>query len=235
MKEREDSAIASALAEVRERIAAACKAAGRSPEEVRLLLASKTQSEERILQALSAGASLFGENRVQELVRKAKALDDAPIEWHMIGHLQTNKVRHVLDWAQVIESVDRPSLVDALARDLAKRDARVKVYLQVNTSGEETKSGVAPEEAEDLARRILATGRMELAGLMTIARLTPDPEGARPCFRTLAQVRDRLRSLGLGEIPELSMGMSGDLEVAIQEGATIVRVGSAVFGERPSR
>lgn len=234
MSERE-STIASNLAALWRRIETACRAAGRSPDEVRLLLASKTQPPERIREAFAAGATLFGENRVQELLRKAPSLSDLPIEWHMIGHLQTNKVRHVLDWAQVIESVDRPSLVDALTRELEKRDARVKVYLQVNTSGEETKSGVAPEEAEDLARRILATGRMELAGLMTIARLTPDPEGARPCFRTLAQVRDRLRSLGLGEIPELSMGMSGDLEVAIQEGATIVRVGSAVFGERPSR
>lgn len=234
MEEREGIEIGPALDRVRERIAAACRAAGRSPDEVRLLLASKTQPEERILEARDAGASLFGENRVQELVRKARALGELPIEWHMIGHLQTNKVRQVLDWAQVIESVDRPSLVDALARELEKRDARVKVYLQVNTSGEETKSGVAPEEAEALARRIVETGRLELEGLMTIARYTPDPEGARPCFRLLAQVRDRLRAQGLGELPALSMGMSGDLEVAIEEGATVVRVGSAVFGERPA-
>lgn len=232
MKERQGKAVAVAIGEVRRRIEAACRAAGRLPSEVRLLLASKTQPAERIRQALEAGASLFGENRVQELARKAPAFGGEPIEWHMIGHLQSNKVRQVLNWAQVIESVDRPSLIDALVRELEKRDATVRVFLQVNTSGETTKSGVAPEEAEKLARRILESGRLELEGLMTIARNSPDPEDARPCFRLLAQVRQRLRDLGLGELPELSMGMSGDLEVAIEEGATIVRVGSAVFGPR---
>src|SRR5690606_38005028 len=151
-----------------------------------------------------AGATLFGENRVQELARKAPELEDLPIEWHMIGHLQTNKVRQVLDRAQVIQSVDRPSLVQALERELEKRDARVKVYLQVNTSGEESKSGVRPEEAESLARAILRSGRLELEGLMTIATNSPDPEDARRCFRLLREVRDRLVGQGLGDLRELS-------------------------------
>jgi len=232
MKEAESTEIRSKLAALRERIDAACRAAGRSPDEVRLLLASKTQPPERIREAVEAGATLFGENRVQELARKAPELEDLPIEWHMIGHLQTNKVRQVLDRAQVIQSVDRPSLVQALERELEKRDARVKVYLQVNTSGEESKSGVRPEEAESLARAILRSGRLELEGLMTIATNSPDPEDARRCFRLLREVRDRLVGQGLGDLRELSMGMSGDLEVAIEEGSTLLRVGSAVFGER---
>lgn len=232
MKEAESTEIRSKLAALRERIDAACRAAGRSPDEVRLLLASKTQPPERIREAVEAGATLFGENRVQELARKAPELEDLPIEWHMIGHLQTNKVRQVLDRAQVIQSVDRPSLVQALERELEKRDARVKVYLQVNTSGEESKSGVRPEEAESLARAILRSGRLELEGLMTIATNSPDPEDARRCFRLLREVRDRLFGQGLGDLRELSMGMSGDLEVAIEEGSTLLRVGSAVFGER---
>lgn len=232
MKEAESTEIGSKLAALRERIDAACRAAGRSPDEVRLLLASKTQPPERIREAVEAGATLFGENRVQELARKAPELEDLPIEWHMIGHLQTNKVRQVLDRAQVIQSVDRPSLVQALERELEKRDARVKVYLQVNTSGEESKSGVRPEEAESLARAILRSGRLELEGLMTIATNSPDPEDARRCFRLLREVRDRLVGQGLGDLRELSMGMSGDLEVAIEEGSTLLRVGSAVFGER---
>lgn len=232
MKEAESTEIRSKLAALRERIDAACRAAGRSPDEVRLLLASKTQPPERIREAVEAGATLFGENRVQELARKAPELEDLPIEWHMIGHLQTNKVRQVLDRAQVIQSVDRPSLVQALERELEKRDARVKVYLQVNTSGEESKSGVRPEEAESLARAILRSGRLQLEGLMTIATNSPDPEDARRCFRLLREVRDRLVGQGLGDLRELSMGMSGDLEVAIEEGSTLLRVGSAVFGER---
>jgi pyridoxal phosphate enzyme (YggS family) len=232
MKEAESTEIRAQLAALRERIDAACRAAGRSPDEVRLLLASKTQPPERIREAASAGATLFGENRVQELARKAPELEGLPIEWHMIGHLQTNKVRQVLDWVRVIQSVDRLSLVEALERELEKRDGRVKVYLQVNTSGEESKSGVRPEEAESLARAIVRSGRLELEGLMTIATNSPDPEDARRCFRLLREVRDRLVEQGIGAPRELSMGMSGDLEVAIEEGSTLLRVGSAVFGER---
>lgn len=232
MSRSESSEVAQALAQLRRRVEEACRAAGRAPEEVRLLLASKTQPAERVLEAFAAGATLFGENRVQELVQKASALRDWPIEWHVIGHLQTNKVRRALDWARVIQSVDRVSLVDALVHELEKRDARLRVYLQVNTSGEASKSGVPPEEAETLAAHIVRSGRLELEGLMTIALHTPDPEGARPCFRLLREVRDRLRERGYGPLRELSMGMSGDLEVAIQEGSTLVRVGTAAFGER---
>lgn len=231
MNERR-SEIAEAIAQLQTRIEAACRAAGRTPEEVRLLLATKTQPPERLREAIAAGVALFGENRVQELAEKAEALRDAPIEWHMIGHLQTNKVRRVLDHAHVVQSVDRPSLVDVLVRELEKRDARLRVFLQVNASGEASKSGVDPEEAEALARHILQSGRLVLEGLMTIGPLTPDPEGARPSFRLLREVRDRLRDRGLGPLTELSMGMSGDLEVAIEEGATLLRVGTAAFGAR---
>ncbi|HLV60740.1 MAG TPA: YggS family pyridoxal phosphate-dependent enzyme [Fredinandcohnia sp.] len=232
MEERRTSEVAAAIEKVRRRIDDACRAAGRDPGEVRLLLASKTQPPERILQALEAGVTLFGENRVQELVEKARALEGRPIEWHFIGHLQRNKIRRVLDFARVVQSVDRPALVDDLVRELEKRDARLRVFLQVNTSGEASKFGVRPEEAEALARHIASSGRLELEGLMTIALHAEDPEGARPCFRLLRAIRDDLRARGFGPLRELSMGMSGDLEVAIEEGATIVRVGTAAFGAR---
>lgn len=224
--------LAENVEKVRRRIVAACRVSGRDPADVRLLLATKTVPVERIREVLALGEALFGENRVQELAAKAPLLRDTSAAWHMIGHLQTNKVRQVVEWAEVIQSVDRPHLVEALDHELEKRGGTLDVFLQVNTSGEAEKSGVAPEGAEELARRIARSPRLRLRGLMTIPRASEDPEGARPSFRLLRELRDRLSSSGLGPIPELSMGMSGDLEVAVEEGSTIVRVGTAVFGER---
>lgn len=221
------------LRSLRQRIEAACPAAGRRPEEVRLLLASKGVPPKILREAAREGATLLGENRVQELAAKAPQLEGLGIEWHMIGHLQSNKVRQVLEWARVIQSVDRPSLLRALRREAERRDRAIEVLMQVNTSGEATKSGVRPEDARSFAEQIASTPGLQLRGLMTIALHGQGPEDARPCFRLLRSLRDDLEAAGLGPLPILSMGMSGDLEVAIEEGSTLIRVGTAVFGERP--
>jgi len=229
----ERASITQALAAVERRIDRACEAAGRPRREVELLPVTKTVPAERIAVAVEAGCRMLGENRVQEAEAKSQALAGRGIEWHLIGHLQRNKTRQALDFVHCIESVDRPKLVERLARQLEERDARCEVLLQVNTSGAESQYGVAPGQAPALAAAIAREPALALRGLMTIGRLVEDPEDARGCFRLLRQLRDRLQDdLGSG-LPVLSMGMSGDLEVAIEEGATRVRVGSAIFGERP--
>ena len=226
------AAIRSALAAVERRIDAACERAGRSREAVRLLPVTKTVPPERIAAAVAAGYREFGENRVQEAVAKHEALAGQGIVWHMIGHLQRNKVKQALAFADCIESLDRLRLVERVADQLAERGERRRVLMQVNTSGADSQFGVPPAEAENLARCIAERPELEFAGLMTIGRLVEDPEDARDCFRSLRHLRDHLRDvLGLA-LPELSMGMSGDLDVAVDEGATLVRVGSAIFGAR---
>lgn len=227
------AAIRGALAAVEARIDRACEVAGRDRAGVHLLPVTKTVEPERIRVAIDAGYRAFGENRVQEALTKARSLASEGVEWHMIGHLQRNKVKQVLEFAACIQSVDRPSLVDRLADRLAHGGERRAVLMQVNTSGAESQYGVSPEEAGALARRIAGRPELEFRGLMTIGRFTDDPEGTRDCFVQLRSLRDRLQDeLGQG-LPELSMGMSGDLDVAVAEGATLVRVGSAVFGARP--
>ena len=226
-------AIRDALERVEQRIDAACERAGRERAEVRLLPVTKTVEPARIEVAIDAGYRTFGENRVQEALPKHDALAGRGLAWHMIGHLQRNKVKQALAFAACIESVDRARLVDRIADQLAEAGERRSVLLQVNTSGAESQFGVSPEAAPELACRIAARPELELDGLMTIGRLAEDPEDARDCFRTLRRLRDRLRDATGRDLPELSMGMSGDLEVAVEEGATLVRVGSAVFGARP--
>jgi hypothetical protein len=225
---------------VRQRIAGACARAGRSPADVTLLLATKTVPAERLATAVRAGATLFGENRVQELQAKVAALrrvDPAAGEaaaWHLIGHLQTNKIKHALPLVSCIQSVDRPRLIDRLEQRLAREDRCLDVYLQVNTSGEASKYGVPPEGAPALVQQIQRAPHLRLHGLMTLGRLGATPEAARPGFAALRRLRDDM--IGTGELDArqdgLSMGMSGDFEVAVEEGATLVRVGSAVFGPR---
>ncbi len=223
------------LARVRARIAAAESAAGRPPGSVRLLLATKTQDAAAVRAALRADAAaaadgahrvLLGENRVQELVAKAPELTDLAPELHLIGPLQSNKVNAALRWASCVQSVDTLALAERLDRRCAATDRTLDVMVQVNVSGESTKSGVAPEDAVELARAVRALDRLRLTGLMTIGAHSPDDARVRAGFA-------RLRSLGaeLGTV-ELSMGMSRDLEAAVAEGATIVRVGTAVFGAR---
>jgi len=228
------------LGRVQQRIVGACERTGRSPADVTLLLATKTVPADRLTYAVRAGATLFGENRVQELRGKVAALQQAdPVAaeaaaWHFIGHLQTNKIKHALPLVSCIQSVDRPRLIDRLEQRLARDDRSLDVYLQVNTSGEASKYGVSPAAAPELVQRIQQAPHLQLRGLMTLGRLGATPEAARPGFAALRRLRDEL--IDAGELDAhrdgLSMGMSSDFEVAVEEGATLVRVGSAVFGPR---
>jgi pyridoxal phosphate enzyme (YggS family) len=223
--------IAHNLTVIHQRMARACEQAGRPVDSVRLLLATKTVSEEKLRFAVGQGEMLLGENKVQDGARMAQNVADLPVEWHFIGHLQTNKVKDVLKWASCIQSVDRLDLVQKLDQRLQLEQKHVDVYLQVNTSYEESKFGVSPEGAMALLKEIRKYDTLRLKGLMTIGALSEVNETVRGCFRTLRTLRDRALDLGYEELM-LSMGMSSDLEIAIEEGATIVRVGSAVFGQR---
>lgn len=226
------SSLLEALAEVEERIAGAAARSGRGAGSVRLLLATKTVPAERIRLALDAGYTLIGENRVQELVEKAPALADIPHEAHFIGNLQRNKVNQVLKLASCIHSMDRLTLARAVS-DRADPNAPVDVLVQVNTSNEESKFGVAPDSAVDFAHQVADLPGVRLRGFMTIGLFSTDEVPVRRCFELLRSIRDEVvADAATADATELSMGMSGDLEWAIEEGATIVRVGTAVFGRR---
>jgi len=229
-----DETIRANIAAVRGRMAAACEAAGRSPDEVRLLLATKTVEPDRIRVAIEAGETLVAENRVQEVRPKHEALADLEYERHFIGHLQSNKINALVPYVSCIQSVDRPSLAKKLQKRLEREGERRDVLLQVNTSREDSKFGLAPEALEGFAREVARMDALRIRGLMTIGLFADDPELARPSLRLLRELRDRVRELNLDGVAmdELSMGMSGDLEVAIEEGSTIVRVGTAIFGSR---
>jgi pyridoxal phosphate enzyme (YggS family) len=226
------------LAGVRERVAAAERAAGRPAGEVDVLLATKTQPAELIAAAVLAGFALIGENRVQELVGKApdlaEALAGVPFARHFIGHLQPNKVRSLLPLVDCVQTVHDAVLAARLATVAAQSDRVLDVFVQVNVSGEDSKSGVAPEGAVELAKAVLAEPALRLRGLMTIGLNSPDPAAVAGGYRLLRSLGAEVRALAGGSAAgELSMGMSGDLELAVTEGATIVRVGTAVFGARP--
>ena len=237
---RLDRQIAQRLQDIRERIDAACARVGRNADEVTCLLATKTVPAEKLAAAARAGFVLFGENRVQEARAKAGRLAQiapdmaAKTRWHMIGHLQTNKIKQMLGFAEAVQSIDRPRLVDRLVARLASDGRQIDVYVQVNTSGEESKYGVAPDETRALVEACQAAPSLSLKGLMTIGRLGSTPEAARRDFATLRGLRDQLCAEGMLMAGQqgLSMGMSGDFEVAIEEEATLVRVGTAVFGQR---
>lgn len=219
------------LAGIHEQIRAAAEAAGRDPSEIRLMLATKTQTAETLRQAVAAGEYLFGENRVQELVQKVDALNDATITWHFIGHLQTNKVRDVVGRVACIQSVDRAGLADEVQNVCVKRGTTVDVMIEVNTSGEASKHGVAPLDAWTLIDHVRSCSALRITGFMTIGALSDDELTVRRCFASLREIRDAY-DIKYGTRSELSMGMSSDLAWAIAEGSTIVRVGTAVFGER---
>ena len=223
--------IAHNLKVIHQRIANACQKSGRSTDSVRLLLATKTVPEEKLRFAASLGEKFFGENRVQDGTKMAEKIADLDVIWHFIGHLQTNKIKEVLRWASCIQSVDRLDLVRKLDLRLQFEQRKVDVYLQVNTSYEESKFGVAPESALELAREIVKYDTLNLKGLMTIGLFSGEQEKVRKCFQLLKSIQVQVNDL-VGKEMELSMGMSGDLEIAIEEGATIVRVGTAVFGPR---
>ncbi len=227
--------LASRLAAVRFRVDTACVEVGRPAGSVRVLLATKTQPAVLIREAFeldAASGMLRGENRVQELVAKGPELADLGIETHLIGPLQTNKINGALGWVSCVESVDSLELGERLASRL-EAGRVLNVMVQVNVSGEPTKHGVAPDDGLPLARGLAAIGGLRLAGFMTIGANTPDEDAIRAGYARLRQLRDEAVADGLAERLELSMGMSGDLELAIAEGATIVRLGTAVFGPRP--
>ncbi|MGK2932538.1 MAG: YggS family pyridoxal phosphate-dependent enzyme [Solirubrobacterales bacterium] len=226
--------IRSNIAAVEARIADACEAAGRSPGSVRLLLATKTQPPEAVRVAIEAGQTLVAENRVQEVLPKFEALEDLDYERHFIGHLQSNKINALLPYVSCIQTLDRISLANKLQKKLEAEGRQLEVLLQANTSGEDSKSGVAPGDLPAFAREVSRLDALKIRGLMTIGLFTDDLEEARPSLARLRELRDQVRELNLDgvEPDELSMGMSGDLEVAVEEGSTIVRVGSAIFGAR---
>ena len=221
------------LDEVRGRIAAACARAGRDPSEVEIIAVTKTHGEEVVREAWEAGLAIVGENKVQEAAWKKPASVAGP-SWHLIGHLQTNKVRPALELFDFIHSLDSEKLADRINAVAEAIGAQPHLLLEVNVSGEKSKSGLAPEAVEPLLEHILAEcPRLTVEGLMTMAPFSENPEDARPFFRRLRELRDGLeRRLSVG-LPRLSMGMSGDYEVAVEEGATWVRLGTVLFGERP--
>jgi pyridoxal phosphate enzyme (YggS family) len=222
--------VAANLHEVRARIARAAAASGRAPGDVRLVAVSKTKSPAGIREAYDAGQRAFGESYAQELAAKAEALADlTDIEWHFVGHLQTNKARVVARWARVVHSVDSVALARELGRRATKEGAAIQVLVEVNVAGEAQKAGASPSEIAEVVAEVQAHGSLALRGLMTVPP-AGDPEAARSVFETLVVLRN-LHG-GLAVLPELSIGMSGDLEVAVACGATYVRVGTAIFGER---
>ncbi|MFT3719186.1 YggS family pyridoxal phosphate-dependent enzyme [Pseudorhodoferax sp.] len=223
------------LAAVHARIAAACARVGRDPAGVRLLPVSKTKPEASIRLAYAAGCRELGENKPQEACRKWEALADLPgLRWSVIGHLQTNKAKLVARCASEFQALDSLRVAEALERRLQAEGRALDVFVQVNTSGEASKYGLPPDAVAAFLRQLPACGALRVRGLMTLALLSAEPGRVRRCFGLLRELRDRLRQDapdGIG-LDELSMGMSGDYEIAIEEGATVVRVGQAIFGAR---
>lgn len=230
--------IAENLAAVRERIAAAARRAGRSPDDISLMAVSKTVPPERIRQAYDAGQRLFGENRVQEFSAKAASLEALPgIQWHMIGHLQSNKARKAAELFHAVDSLDSLHVAEKLNEAAQSSGKRLTVLLELNLGGEESKTGLVPNspQLEELLRAAPRLSGLDFRGLMAVPPFSEDPQNTRPYFRRLRQLRDDIaaRHLPAVSMDVLSMGMSHDFEVAIEEGSTCVRLGTSIFGERP--
>jgi len=228
-----DAVLRSNLASVRAAIEAAARRAGRDPASVAVVAATKTVPAEVVARLPGMGIVDAGENRVQEAESKVRALSDLGLRWHMIGGLQTNKVRRALDLFHRIQSVDRDSLMEALAREAARRGRSVDCLIQVNVSGESSKGGYGLAEAATAIRRSRSLPSLRVGGLMAIPAPGADPEASRPAFRALRALRDAERTAP-DDLPDLSMGMSGDYAVAVEEGATVVRLGTALFGGLPA-
>ncbi len=231
------SMISENIRQIQQRINTACERAGRNPSDVTLVAVSKTFSEHEIAQAVEAGLLDFGENYVQELLRKRERLHDLPLRWHFIGHLQSNKVKYIADWITLIHAVDSMNVAGEVSRRAALAGRTVDILVEVNTTGESSKFGVRPADTPEFIRALAPLRNIRVGGLMTIGPFLPDPEQSRPMFRHLGQLRERAAALGQHNVTmkHLSMGMTGDFEVAIEEGATIVRIGTAIFGPRPKR
>jgi pyridoxal phosphate enzyme (YggS family) len=198
------------------------------------LAVTKTFSAERVAEAVRHGLVDIGENYVQELLQKKSALNDNRIRWHFIGHLQSNKVRHIIDWVYLIQAVDTTGLAKEINNRASRSNRIVDILLEVNTTGEKSKFGLHPEQTVEFVKQLADLNNIRISGLMTIGPFLPDPESSRPMFRRLRQLKDEVATLNQVNISmrHLSMGMTGDFEVAIDEGATILRMGTAIFGPR---
>jgi pyridoxal phosphate enzyme (YggS family) len=229
-----DSIIAENVRYVRERIERACERSGKNPQSVRLIAITKTFDAAKVRGAVESGISDIGENFVQELLEKREATNNPAIRWHFVGHLQSNKVKFIADFVHLIHSVDRPSVAEEINKRGAKIGRVVEALVEVNTTGEQTKFGVKPEETVEFIRSIAHLRNLRIKGLMTIGPFLPNPEDSRPAFRTLRALSDEVRKEEIEnvEMTDLSMGMTHDFEVAIEEGATMVRLGTAIFGPR---
>lgn len=221
------------LAETERKIQEACRRSGRDPGEVTLVAVSKTKPAEMIQEAYDLGQREFGENKVQELTAKHEVLPQ-DIRWHMIGHLQTNKVKYIVGKVCMIHSVDSLKLAQTISREAVKQNCTVPILIEVNVAGEESKFGVSLGEAEELVRQAAALPGLKVSGLMTIAPNVSDPEQNRPVFKRLKELSVDIEAKNINNVTMnvLSMGMTGDYEVAVEEGATIVRVGTGIFGQR---
>ena len=227
--------IAQNVARVQARIAQAAQRVGRDPASVQLVAASKSVEAARIRAAVAAGITILGENYLQEARQKIGQLGHDTVEWHFIGTLQRNKVRYIFDLFAMMHSLDSLPLAEDINRRAARLGRRMPVLLEVNVAGEVSKGGFTPQELLTDVHKLAAMPHLHIRGLMTVPPPTPTPEEARPFYRLLRQLRDRLQEQGLEgmQCTELSMGMTADFEVAIEEGATFVRVGTAIFGPRP--
>ena len=221
------------LKDVEARVAAACERAGRKREDVTLIAVSKTKPVEMIREIMECGVVDFGENKVQEMCSKMEVITE-PLHWHLIGHLQRNKVKYIVDKAYLIHSVDSMRLAQEIQKEAQKHEVTCNVLVEINIGGEETKSGVPKEEAMELVKGIAELPNVKVKGLMTIAPPVEKPEDARGYFKEMKAVFEEIKAADIPgvEMKELSMGMTGDFEVAIEEGATMVRVGTAIFGAR---
>ena len=225
------TSIAENLERVREQIAHAAAKVGRAPNEVELVAITKTHAAEKVREAIQAGQSLFGESRVQEARAKIPELPSA-IRWHFVGHLQKNKIRHALPLFEMIHSVDSLALAQEMNRIAEEEGMRPRVLLEINVAGQGSKFGFAPDKLREQMEALLALPRLSVLGLMTIPPLGEEPEASRKYFVQLRELRDRLQTEFRVDLAQLSMGMTQDYAVAVEEGATLVRVGTAIFGER---
>ena len=225
------ASIASNLHLVREKVSQAALKVGRDPGDIQIIAVTKTVDIPQMEEAIAAGITAIGENRVQEVTRKYPLLKDK-VDWHLIGHLQTNKVKEVTKYADCIQSVDRLELAEKLQKRLEFEDRTIDVFIQVNTSYEASKFGVSPENALIFAQQVKQLDRLNIKGLMTIGLFSAETEKVRKCFQLLKNIQIRMLDKDL-PVYDLSMGMSNDLETAIEEGSTIIRIGTAIFGKRP--
>lgn len=223
------------LANISGRIQSACQRSGRNPSEIKLLLATKTIQPPQIIKAISAGYPVIGENKVQEIKDKFEALKVIPHQKHFIGHLQRNKIKDLLKYnVDCIQSIDRLSLAEKLQQRLSFENKTIEVFIQVNTSNEKSKFGIAPENAVAFIKQVAQFPSIKISGLMTIGLFSAEADKVRTCFKLLKSLQQEIAAMSIPgvSVKELSMGMSGDLEIAIEEGATLIRVGTAIFGKR---